>query len=150
VTDAPLPPELARSLDRLDVETRQALGRALERGDYELEGGDWGTTEDGAGCLLSLAAWELGLEHGESLMRRSIDAVRVPALFDAWWADVLERERDVVNARRTVREALGQMLHRSLAGDAPTRLPQSAAPPLGPGAAEPERSAQAAAPTSAG
>ena len=59
-------------------------------------------------------------------MRRSIDAVRVPALFDAWWDEVLAREGDVVRARRSVREALGEMLHRSLApreaggrGDAP-------------------------------
>ena len=73
---------------------------------------------DGAGCLLSLAAWELGLDDGESLMRRSVDAVRVPALFDAWWGDLLEREGDVIRARRTARELIGGMLHRSLA-DAP-------------------------------
>jgi hypothetical protein len=111
----PVRAELASALEGLDVETRQALTRALERGDYELEGGDWGEQDDGSGCLLSLAAWEMGLERGESLMRRSVDAVRVPALFDAWWGDVLEREGDVVRARRTVREALGEMLHRSLA-----------------------------------
>jgi hypothetical protein len=133
--------DLARALDGLDVETRQALARALERGEHELrgyaepaaprsvrtlatrihlgraaygpEGGDWGSQDDG-GCLLSLAAWELGLEHGSELMRRSVDAVRVPALFDAWWAEVIEREGDVVRAQRTVREALSDMLHRSL------------------------------------
>ena len=38
---------------------------------------EWGAQGDGAGCLLSLAAWELGLEDGESLMRRSVD-VSVP------------------------------------------------------------------------
>jgi hypothetical protein len=107
--------QMRRALDGLDVETRQALGRALERGTFELEGGDWGAIDDGSGCLLSLAAWELGLEHGEDLMRRSVDAVRLPALFDAWWADQLAREGDVVRARRTVREAIGEMLHRSLA-----------------------------------
>ena len=76
---------LAQALDGLDPETRQALARALERGEVELEGGDWGSADDGSGCLLSLAAWELGLERGESLMRRSVAAVQVPALFDAWW-----------------------------------------------------------------
>jgi hypothetical protein len=133
--------DLARAIDGLNVETRQALARALERGEHELrgfarpvlrgrartlatrlhlgraayqpEGGDWGSYDDG-GCLLSLAAWELGLEHGSELMRQSVDAVRVPALFDAWWADVIEREGDVVRAQRTVREALSDMLHRSL------------------------------------
>jgi hypothetical protein len=86
------------------------LGRAADRP----EGGDWGSQDEG-GCLLSLAAWELGLEHGSDLMRRSVEAVRVPALFDAWWAEVIEREGDVVRAQRTVREAIGDMLHRSLA-----------------------------------
>jgi hypothetical protein len=110
--------DLARALGGLEPETRQALGRALERGDFELEGGEWGAQDNGAGCLLSLAAWELGLEDGESLMRRSVDAVRVPALFDAWWGDLLEREGDVIRARRTARDLIGGMLHRTLA-DAP-------------------------------
>ena len=106
---------LAQALDGLDPETRQALARALERGEVELEGGDWGSVDDGSGCLLSLAAWELGLERGESLMRRSVAAVQVPALFDAWWDEVLTREGDVVRTRRSVREALGEMLFRGLA-----------------------------------
>ena len=106
---------LAQALDGLDSETRQALARALERGDVELEGGGWGSIDDGSGCLLSLAAWELGLERGESLMRRSVAAVQVPALFDAWWDEVLTREGDVVRTRRSVREALGEMLFRGLA-----------------------------------
>ena len=106
---------LARALDGLDPETRQALARALERGEVELEGGGWGSMDDGSGCLLSLAAWELGLERGESLMRRSVAAVQVPALFDAWWDEVLAREGDVVRTRRSVREALGEMLFQGLA-----------------------------------
>jgi hypothetical protein len=106
---------LAQALDGLDPETRQALARALERGEVELEGGGWGSIDDGSGCLLSLAAWELGLERGESLMRRSVAAVQVPALFDAWWDEVLSREGDVVRTRRSVREALGEMLFRGLA-----------------------------------
>ena len=68
---------LAHALGGLDNETRQALARALERGEVELEGGDWGSVDDGSDCLLSLAAWELGLERGESLMRRSVAAVQV-------------------------------------------------------------------------
>ena len=106
---------LAQALGGLDSETRQALARALERGEVELEGGGWGSIDDGSGCLLSLAAWELGLERGESLMRRSVAAVQVPALFDAWWDEVLTREGDVVRTRRSVREALGEMLFRGLA-----------------------------------
>jgi hypothetical protein len=106
---------LAQALDGLDPETRQALARALERGEVQLEGGGWGSMDDGSGCLLSLAAWELGLERGESLMRRSVAAVQVPALFDAWWDEVLKREGDVVRTRRSVREALSEMLFRGLA-----------------------------------
>jgi hypothetical protein len=116
---------LARALDGLDPETRQALARALERGEVELEGGGWGSIDDGSGCLLSLAAWELGLERGESLMRRSVAAVQVPALFDAWWDEVLTREGDVVRTRRSVREALGEMLFRGLAAPR-EELPRSA------------------------
>ena len=106
---------LAQALGGLDPETRQALARALERGEVELDGGDWGSPEDGSGCLLSLAAWELGMERGELLMRRSVAAVQVPALFDAWWDEVLTREGDVVRTRRTVKEALGEMLFQGLA-----------------------------------
>jgi hypothetical protein len=127
---------LAQALGGLDPETRQALARALERGEVELEGGDWGSVDDGSGCLLSLAAWELGLERGESLMRRSVAAVQVPALFDAWWDEVLTREGDVVRTRRSVREALGEMLFQGLA--APREelpRPASAADAAGPGAA---------------
>ena len=123
---------LARALDGLDPETRQALARALERGDVELEGGGWGSVDDGSGCLLSLAAWELGLERGESLMRRSVSAVQVPALFDAWWDEVLTREGDVVRTRRSVREALGEMLFRGLAAPR-EELPKGESAPPGDG-----------------
>jgi hypothetical protein len=125
---------LARALDGLDPETRQALARALERGEVELEGGGWGSVDDGSGCLLSLAAWELGLERGESLMRRSVAAVQVPALFDAWWDEVLTREGDVVRTRRTVREALGEMLFRGLAAPR-DELPRGESAPAGVAAA---------------
>jgi hypothetical protein len=121
---------LARALDGLDPETRQALARALERGEVELEGGGWGSPDDRSGCLHSLAAWELGLERGESLMRRSVAAVQVPALFDAWWDEVLTREGDVVRTRRTVREALGEMLFRGLAAPR-EELPKGESAPAG-------------------
>ena len=123
---------LAQALGGLDSETRQALARALERGDVELEGGGWGSVDDGSGCLLSLAAWELGLERGESLMRRSVSAVQVPALFDAWWDEVLTREGDVVRTRRSVREALGEMLFRGLAAPR-EELPKGESAPPGDG-----------------
>jgi hypothetical protein len=126
---------LAQALDGLDPETRQALARALERGEIELEGGGWGSIDDGSGCLLSLAAWELGLERGESLMRRSVAAVQVPALFDAWWDEVLKREGDVVRTRRSVREALGEMLFRGLAAPR-DELPKGASAPAGVPAAD--------------
>ena len=126
---------LAQALDGLDPETRQALARALERGEVELEGGGWGSIDDGSGCLLSLAAWELGLERGESLMRRSVAAVQVPALFDAWWDEVLKREGDVVRTRRSVREALGEMLFRGLAAPR-DELPKGASAPAGVPAAD--------------
>src|SRR3954454_78105 len=106
---------LANALGGLDPETRQALARALERGEVELEGGGWGSIDDGSGCRVSLAPWQRGLERGESLMRRSVAAVQVPALFDAWWDEVLTREGDVVRTRRSVREALGAMLFQGLA-----------------------------------
>lgn len=105
---------LEQALGGLEPQTRQALARALERGDVELAGGDWGSADDGSGCLLSLAAWELGLDRGEQLMRRSVSAVQVPALFDAWWDDVLRREGDLVRTRRSVRDALREMLFRGL------------------------------------
>ena len=122
--------DLAKALGGLEPETRQALGRALERGAFELEGGEWGDQGDGAGCLLSLAAWELGMERGESLMRRSVAAVQVPALFDAWWDEVLTREGDVVRTRRTVREALGEMLFQGLAAPR-EELPRRVSAPAG-------------------
>ena len=63
-------------------------------------------------------------------MRRSVAAVQVPALFDAWWDEVLTREGDVVRTRRSVREALGEMLFRGLA--APREdLPRGESAPAG-------------------
>jgi hypothetical protein len=119
--DAGHPPEeLARALEGLAPRTRQALERAIERATFELEGGDWGRLTERTGCILSLAAWELGLADGEALMYESIDAVRVPALFDAWWNDLLTREGDVVRARRSARDAVRDMLRPRAAGPWPS------------------------------
>jgi hypothetical protein len=112
--------ELARALQGLEPETRQALERAIERKTFELEGGGWGDMTERTGCILSLAAWELGLADGEQLMYESVDAVRVPALFDAWWNDVLTREGDVVRARRSVRDAVRDMLRPRATGPWPS------------------------------
>jgi hypothetical protein len=101
---------LRRELDAVEPETLQAIARALERDHQRLEAGSWGSTDDGTGCLLTLAAWELGLDGGEALMARSIHAVRIPALFDEFWALVLERTGSPAAARelthRIVAEAL--------------------------------------------
>ncbi len=103
-------PALVRALHGLDADTRHALLAALDRDERALEGGDWGDRDAGGGCLLSLAAWEMGLERGDELLVRSIDAVRVPALFDAWWATVVAREGDVPRASRTARETIRAVL----------------------------------------
>lgn len=97
---------LSRGLADLDTETRAALRDALGRDDLSLTGGDWGCRDDGEGCLLSLAAWQLGLSGGDALMSRSIAAVRIPALFDQAWALILRRTGDAEDADRTVRRLL--------------------------------------------
>ena len=102
--------DLAHALERLDPETRSAIGRALERGDNSLRAGEWGGLDERTGCLLSLAAWELGLAHGEQLLT-SPAAVQVPAAFDEWWGELLEREHDLGRARRTMRDVVGSMLN---------------------------------------
>lgn len=100
---------LRTELGRLDPEVVTAIGRALERDGDRLIGGTWGV-DDAEGCLLTLAARELGLEHGEALLHTSVSAVRIPALFDEVWALILERTGDPTAARaithRLVVEAL--------------------------------------------
>jgi hypothetical protein len=103
---------LRDELSGLDDETRRALARALERDDLQLQGGSWGTREDGAGCLLSLAAWDLGLPDGEALMARSIAAVRVPVLFDELWRLVLDRTGDAAQARRVAHRLVALAINR--------------------------------------
>ena len=100
---------LRTELVRLDADVVVAIGRALERDEDRLIGGSWGI-DDADGCLLTLAARELGLDHGEDLMHTSVAAVRIPALFDEVWALILERTGDPTVARaithRLVVEAL--------------------------------------------
>jgi len=100
---------LRTELARLDADVVVAIGRALERDEDRLIGGSWGVDDDD-GCLLTLAARELGLDRGEELMYTSVAAVRIPALFDEVWALILERTGDPTAARaithRLVVEAL--------------------------------------------
>ncbi|MGI9186186.1 MAG: hypothetical protein ACR2J9_01470 [Gaiellales bacterium] len=100
---------LRTELGRLDTEVVTAIGRALERDEDRLTGGSWGI-DDSEGCLLTLAARELGLQHGEELLHTSVAAVRIPALFDEVWALILQRTGDPRAARaithRLVAEAL--------------------------------------------
>ena len=86
-----------------------ALARALERSSDRLVGGTWGA-DDGDGCLLTLAARELGLESGEELLGGSIAAVRIPPLFDELWICILERTGDAAVARLIVRRLVIQAL----------------------------------------
>jgi hypothetical protein len=97
---------LAGGLRELDPATLRALGVALDRDAARLCGGAWGSQDDGEGCLLSLAAWELGLPDGEALMYGSIAAVRLPALFDRAWALVMQRTGDAEEARAVVHRLL--------------------------------------------
>jgi hypothetical protein len=107
---------LSRCLGELDGETRGALRDALRRDDLSLTGGDWGCRDDGEGCLLSLAAWQLGLPAGDALLSRSIAAVRLPALFDHAWALILRRTGNAEEADRAVRRLL------EIAPDEPSTL----------------------------
>ncbi len=110
---------LSRGLGDLDPETRSALRDALGRDDLSLTGGDWGCRDDGEGCLLSLAAWQLGLTGGDALMSRSIAAVRLPALFDQAWALILQRTGNAEEADRAVRRLLEVALEEPTEPDAP-------------------------------
>lgn len=99
---------LRRELDRLDDEIVDALERALERSPDSLTGGDW--SDDAGGCLLTLAARELGCAHGSDLLVRSVAAVRIPAVFDDVWAILIERTGDPRRARRIAVQIVGDAL----------------------------------------
>ena len=102
---------LRTELSRLDTDVVTAIGRALERDQDRLIGGSWGI-DDSEGCLLTLAAREMGMTDGEDLLQTSVAAVRIPALFDEVWAMILQRTGDPAAARaithRLVVEALSE------------------------------------------
>ena len=100
---------LRDEIGRLDDDTRGALARALDDDRLKLAGG-WGDRDDGEGCVLSIAAWNMGLDSGEALMHRSVAAVRVPALFDELWALLLTRLGDVEESRDAARRLVGDAL----------------------------------------
>jgi hypothetical protein len=100
---------LRTEIGKLDDDTRQALSNALDDDRLKLAGG-WGDRDDGEGCVLSIAAWSMGLPSGEELMRRSVAAVRVPALFDELWALLLRRLGDVEESRDAARRLVGDAL----------------------------------------
>ncbi|MGI9117451.1 MAG: hypothetical protein ACR2JV_07430 [Gaiellales bacterium] len=106
--EADLRDALRGELAQLDSDVLVGIGRALERDRDRLIGGVWGAGDDG--CLLTLAARELGYAEGEDLLATSVAAVRVPALFDELWALILARSGDAAVARslthRLVVEAL--------------------------------------------
>ncbi len=101
---------LRTEIGRLDPDTRSAIGRALDDDRLQLSGGSWGDREDADGCVLSIAAWSMGLPDGEALMHRSVAAVRIPALFDELWALLLMRLGDVELARASARRLVGDAL----------------------------------------
>ena len=121
---------LRTELTRADPSLVEAIGRALERDSDRLIGGSWGIDDD-EGCLLTLAARELGVDHGEDLMRTSVAAVRIPALFDEVWALILERTGDPSAARaithRLVVEALGLQTAHAAASEAAPAAPSDTA-----------------------
>lgn len=103
--------ELRAALGGLDAPILDGMARALERDRDRLVGGSWGV-DDGDGCLLTLAAREVGADDGEELLRSSISAVRVPALFDELWSIVLARTGDAETARRVTQRLVVEALAR--------------------------------------
>ncbi|MFM8612141.1 MAG: hypothetical protein ACKOD0_05495 [Actinomycetota bacterium] len=127
--EAVLRAELRSALAEVDAPILHGMAAALERDRDRLIGGGWGV-DDGDGCLLTLAARELGADSGEELLRSSVAIVRVPALFDELWASILARSGDAEAARaithRLVVEALArrddQPAGPDAAGSEPTAL----------------------------
>lgn len=108
--------ELRTALDGLDAPILTGMASALERDRDRLVGGSWGV-DDGDGCLLTLAAREIGADSGETLLRSSVDAVRVPVLFDELWASILARTGDAKTARAITHRLVVEALARR--GDQP-------------------------------
>lgn len=116
---------LRRDLAALDASVLAAMGRALERDGDRLVGGTWGAG-GGDGCLLTLAAADLGLAHGEDLLATSVAAVRVPALFDELWALILARTGDAGEARRITHRLVAEALALQPAQAAAEAAPEAA------------------------
>lgn len=114
--EAALRGELRTALDGLDAPILTGMASALERDRDRLVGGTWGV-DDGDGCLLTLAAREIGADSGETLLRSSVDAVRVPVLFDELWASILARTGDAETARAITHRLVVEALARR--GDQP-------------------------------
>jgi hypothetical protein len=104
--------ELRNALMHADHEVTEAIARALERNQERLLGGGWGAN-DGDGCLLTLAAQELGQADGEALLRSSVAAVRIPALFDELWFLILTRTGDARMARSVTHRLVCEALVRT-------------------------------------
>ena len=121
---------LRTELARLDTDVVTAIGRALERDQDRLIGGTWGI-DDSEGCLLTLAAREMGLPDGEDLLQTSVAAVRIPALFDEVWALILQRTGDPATARaithRLVVEALSERADQAEASASAVAAPAETA-----------------------
>src|SRR3954447_18175829 len=101
---------LRTEIGRLDPDTRSAIGRALHDDRVKLSGGNWGDREDADGCVLSIAAWSMGLPDGEAPMHRTAGGGAIPALFDELWALLLMRLGDVELARASARRLVGDAL----------------------------------------
>ena len=121
---------LRTELSRLDTDVVTAIGRALERDQDRLIGGSWGI-DDSEGCLLTLAAREMGMTDGEDLLQTSVAAVRIPALFDEVWAMILQRTGDPAAARaithRLVVEALSVREDQAVASTSAAAAPAETA-----------------------
>lgn len=104
---------LRGELAGLAPDIRRALRAALDRDGVRLAGGAFGVRDDGEGCLLSLAAWQLGIDDGAALLATSVAAVRVPVVFDELWAALLadcgDAETAEWTARAIVRAALADL-----------------------------------------
>lgn len=115
--------ELRCALQDLPPDTTRAIARALERDGDRLIAGRY-EDDAGDGCLLTLAARELGAADGEALLTESVASVRVPALFDELWATIVRRSGDPTLARRIVHRLVVEALlahpgEDTVSGDSP-------------------------------
>lgn len=108
-TEAELQTALRGALAEIPPATTRGIARALERHGDRLIGGRW-EDDAGDGCLLTLAAREMGLSEGETLLYESVASVRIPVLFDELWATIVRRTGDPRLARRTVRRLVAEAL----------------------------------------